>query len=208
MKNLKHYIIALFVLFGATSAFAQHSGIWKFQYDMGVPLGNTKDYISSFSARGFSVEGEGYVSENISIGGRAAWNVFYKDLGWVHEHITLNTDDNKSEADIYGYKKNYLNIVPLMVTSHYTFNSDRLIPYVGLGLGTYYIESRSQMGIYIFQTDAWHFGLAPEAGVVIPLGQTSNWGLNINVRYNWAAKTQDTDAQSWLNTSVGLSYFW
>jgi hypothetical protein len=56
--------------------------------------------------------------------------------------------------------------------------------------------------------DKWHFGLAPEAGVVIPFGQTSNWGLDLNVRYNWAAKTKDTDTQTWINTSVGISYFW
>lgn len=212
MKNIKKYIVALMVLFGtmATSGLmAQHSGIWHFQYDMGIPLGNTKDFTDAFSPRGFSLEGQGYVTENISVGGRIAWNVYYKDLGWQLMHYTLEADGgNKSEGDVYAYRKHYLNIMPLMATAHYTFNSDRLIPYVGLGVGTYYIEARRQTGIYIVSMDKWHFGLAPEAGVVIPFGQTSNWGLNLNVRYNWAAKTQDTETQSWINTSVGISYFW
>ena len=207
MKNIK-YIITLLVLITASTVFAQQSGIWKFQYDMGIPTGNTKDYINSFSARGLAIEGETYISENISIGGRAAWNVFYKNIGWVQEHIIINIDGNKSEGDIYGYEKRYINILPLMATAHYTFNNDKFIPYAGLGVGTYYIEKSKQMGIYIIPTDSWHFGLAPEAGIVIPLGKTSNWGINLNVRYNWAAKTKNIDAQSWLNTSVGLSYLW
>ncbi len=208
-KYIKHYIAALLILLGTSSVFAQHSGIWHFQYDMGIPMGNTKDFVSKFSARGFALEGQGYVTDNISIGGRFAWDVFYEDKGWTLEHVNYNLDgENKTGSDIYSYQKHYLNTMPLMATVHYTLNSDKVIPYFGLGVGTYYIEQRNQLGIYIFQQNKWHFGLSPEVGVTIPLGQTSNWGLNVNFRYNWAAKTKETDAQSWINTSVGFSYFW
>jgi outer membrane protein W len=209
--NIKYYVIGILLFFVSTSVSAQRSGMWHFQYDMGVPLGNTSDFVSNFSPRGFALEGQGYVSENFSVGGRIAWNVFYEDTGWTLETINPKSGDvgaGGESIDVYAYRKHYMNIMPLMVTGHYTFNSNKVIPYIGAGIGTYYIHQRNQVGIYIFDTDQWHFGVAPEAGIVIPFGQGSNWGVDINVRYNFAVKTKNYDSQTWLNTSVGLTYFW
>lgn len=207
-KYIKNYILGLLILLGTITVSAQNSGMWHFQYDMGVPLGSTSDFVSKFSPRGFAIEGQGYVTENISIGGRFAWDVYYEDMGWVDETTGISHDDMAAELTVHSYQKHYLNTMPLMVTAHYTLNSDKIIPYFGFGIGTFYVEERNQVGIFIIDKDTWHFGLAPEVGVTIPFGQTSNWGVNLNVRYNWAAKTKNYDTYTWLNTSVGVSYFW
>jgi hypothetical protein len=197
----KIFLILTISLFGST-AFSQGSGIWNFQWDMGFGVGETGDFVGQYSLRGFALEGRGYVTENLTVGGRWAWDVFYENYGWKTE------TSNDGQSTVYGYSRHYMNAMPIMVTGHYTFNSNKFIPYIGLGLGTYYIETRNMLGIYYIEQDAWHFGLAPEAGIIIPFGKTSNWGLNLNVRYNWAAKTKDEDQQTWINTSVGFSYFW
>ncbi len=203
MKMIKKiYLAAIIILLSSTAAFSQGSGIWNFQWDMGIGVGNTADFVGAYSVRGFALEGRGYVSENVTLGGRWAWDVFYENYGWT----TQKSEDGTTS--LYGYSRHYMNAMPIMATMHYTFNSSKIIPYIGFGIGTYYLETRNMLGIYYTQQKAWHFGLAPEAGVIIPFGQTSNWGLNVNFRFNWAAKTKDTDQQTWINPSVGFSYYW
>jgi len=203
MKMIKKiYLAVLITLLSSTAAFSQGSGIWNFQWDMGMGVGETADFVSQYSLRGFALEGRGYVTENITIGGRWAWDIFYENYGWTTEKY------NDGQTSVFGYKRHYMNTMPIMATAHYTFNSNKFIPYIGFGIGTYYIETRDMLGIYYLQEDAWHFGIAPEVGVIIPFGQTSNWGLNLNFRYNWAAKTKDTKQQTWINPSIGFSYFW
>ncbi len=199
MKKNKLILTIIFVATISFSSFSQGGGVWNFTWDIGFPVGSTSDFIGKASLRGFAIEGRGYVTDRILIGGRGAWNTFYEDFGWVTEDI------EGTSATINGFKRRYMNVIPIMVTGHYEFGHGLVLPYVGIGLGTYYIETRDMMGIYYVQQKAWHFGVYPEIGVVIPFG-SSNTGFNINAKYNYAAKTQDTDAQSWISLGIGLSY--
>ncbi len=197
MKKGKILLVGIFMmLFGATS-FGQGGGVWNFDWNMSFPMGNMTDFTSQPSFRGFSIEGRSFVTDKITLGGIGAWNVFYQNFGW-----TTETENNKT---IYGYKRRYINVMPLMATAHYYFSSGNIQPYIGFGLGTYYIESRDFMGIYYIQEKAWHFGVAPEVGASMLFG-SGNTGLNINFKYNMAAKTKDERAYSWLGVNVGISY--
>ena len=40
------------------------------------------------------------------------------------------------------------------------------------------------MGVYRIDNDNWHFGLAPEAGLIIPLDGDAS--LDLGARYNYA----------------------
>jgi len=197
MKKIKYISILVLLLSFGFSGYSQGGGIWNFQWAMGLPLGSTSDFIGQFSVRGFGIDGRGYVTDRITVGGRAAWNTFYENSGWVTEesdNITIN-----------GYKRRYINAVPLTVNSHYYFGFGAVLPYIGVGVGAYYIETRDFMGIYYLRESAWHFGVAPEIGVVIPFGN-SNTGINFAVKYNYAAKTKDTREISWLEIDLGIAY--
>lgn len=199
MKKNKILLIGIFLMLFGVSSFGQGGGFWNFNWNMGFPMGTeSTDFIDQPSFRGFSIEGRGFVTNTITVGGIAGWNVFYENFGWTTEYL----ENNKT---LYGYKRRSLNIMPLMVTAHYYFLQGSVQPYIGAGLGTYYIESRDMMGIYYLQDKGWHFGLAPEVGVVMPFG-SSNAGINVNFKYNLAAKTKDYDGYSWLGINVGISY--
>lgn len=197
MKKNKILLTGIFVILIGMSSFAQGGGIWNFNWNMGFPMGETADFIGQPSFRGFSIEGRGFVTNKITIGGIGAWNVFYENLGEV-----TNTAGTKT---INGYKRRYMNVMPLMVTGHYYFLQGSVQPYIGVGVGTYYIESRDFMGIYYVQGKDWHFGFAPEVGVVMPFAN-SNTGININFKYNMAAKTKEEASYTWLGVNVGISY--
>lgn len=200
MKKRNIFFTFIFIVTISISSFAQGGGIWNFNWDIGFPLGSTSDFIGKPSFRGFAVEGRGYVTDRLLVGGRGAWNTFYENKDWVTETLPDNPN-----ATIHGYQRNYMNIIPLMITGHYEFGYGAVLPYIGIGIGTYYIESRKYLGIYYVEDDAWHFGVYPEIGAVIPFG-SSNTAFNINAKYNYAAKTKDTEAQSWISLGVGLSY--
>jgi outer membrane protein W len=198
MKNIKAILIAALFSILSSFSFAQGGGLWNFQWDMGFGMGDTKTFVDGApSFRGASIEGRSYVTDNITLGGRVSWNTFYKNFGRVTR--------TQGTTTLTGYNKRYINDIPILFTGHYYFNSATVMPYIGLGIGTYYIETRDQMGIYYIEDKAWHFGLAPEVGVVVPFGN-SNTGATVNFRYNTAFKTKDTSAQSWLGISVGISY--
>ena len=61
------------------------------------------------------------------------------------------------------------------------------------------------MGIYYIQGKDWHFGVAPEIGIVMPFG-SGNTGMNVNFKYNMAAKTKNEPSYSWLGINIGISY--
>ena len=197
MKRIKIAALAITMISLSITGFAQGGGIWNFQWAIAFPMGETSDFIDQASVRGFGLEGRGYITDRITLGGRGAWQTFYKDFGWVTTEF--------ENATIHGYKRRYINTIPLTANAHYYFGYGLVLPYIGVGLGAYYIESRDYMGIYYVQEKAWHFGVAPEVGVVIPFGN-SNTGFNIAAKYQYAAKTKDTQSVSWIELNVGLSY--
>ncbi|MBU2553775.1 MAG: hypothetical protein KKF98_04890 [Bacteroidetes bacterium] len=199
MKRVKNIFVAAAMLFLSTTAFAQGGGMWNFDWNMAFPMGSTTDFVNQPTLRGFSLEGRGYVTDQITIGGIAGWTVFYQNNGWTQEPVG-------ETGTIHGYQRRYLNVMPIMVTGHYYFSQGSIMPYIGAGLGTYYIESRDFMGLYYTQGKDWHFGVAPEAGLVMYLGSSSNTGINLNFKYNMAAKTKNEDAYSWLGINIGITY--
>jgi len=197
MKRTINIVILFLLLIPGFSGYSQGGGIWNFQWVMGLPVGPTSDFVDQFSVRGLGIEGRGYVTDNLTIGGRAAWSTFYKDFGRVTESVGNYT--------INGYKRRYINAIPLTINAHYYFVNGIVMPYVGVGVGAYYVETRDFMGIYYLREKAWHFGVAPELGIEIPFG-SSNTGLNFAVKYNYAAKTKDTREVGWLEIDLGIAY--
>jgi hypothetical protein len=201
MKKIINKIALIILLFASTSVFSQGGGYWNFQWNMGFPVGGTTDFISQPSFRGFGLEGRGFVTDQLLVGGRIAWNVFYQDDEFTTRQVNETTV-------LHGYSQKYMNAVPLMVTGHYEFNQTggSVLPYVGVGIGTYYIQTRDFVSIYYVEDNTWHFGFYPEVGIVVPLGTNSNTGFNAAVQYNMAAKTSDSDAQNWIGVNIGFSY--
>lgn len=198
MKKINIILSSVFVVLFSLSSFSQGGGVWNFDWNVGFSLGETADFISTPSGRGFSIDGRGFVTDNITVGGIVGWNTFYENDGFV-------TVDYGSGVTLNGYKRKYINVLPIMINAHYYFAQTTVMPYAGVGVGTMYAERRDFMGIYYVQEKDWHFAVAPEVGIVFPFGG-SNSGINANVKYNYAAKTKDTQAVSFLSVNIGISY--
>ncbi len=193
-------LVAILVLGG--SAWAQsYSGyypqefLWGISWNVGIPTSNTKDYTDKTSFRGAGLEGRKFVKPDLTLGLSFSWNVFNEK--------SFRTDPVESTGgEISGTQFRTLNIFPLLANIHkYWGYYGGLRPYIGLGAGAYIIENRRELGLFSLQETNWHFGVAPEVGILMPSGRFLGF---FNVRYNYTTSAGMTPEQSYLGFNVGL----
>jgi hypothetical protein len=195
---MKYILAAILVLLVATSAFGQNK-ITALHYDISIPDGDLKNYISDTSWRGIGFDGRWFVSPDrpIALGISLGWQVFDE-----HTNQTFATEN----AALTGKQGRYVNSFPMMVTGHYYFgNKDRMWVFAGVGVGTYYTIQRFEVGVFALEEDNWHFGFYPELGVQIPVEQMEG-DIFISGRYNYALGSGDTvSGKSWDYTYWGIN---
>jgi outer membrane protein W len=189
----------LLVLLLGTDAYAQD--YWfGFEYNTVLPSGDVTDFTGDWSWRGGSFGGRRMVRDNTSVGFWAGWHVMNEVSA---ETVSIRGADNS--LDFSGTQYRYLNSFPIMVNAHwYGGTMGRLRPYVGVNVGTYFIERRVEVGLFLFDDDNWHFGLAPEAGFTFPIGWRAR-GL-FNARFNWAASAGGSGDITYWNLGFGIAW--
>jgi len=193
-------VIAIFFII-APNLFAQDY-LMNLTYNMAQPLGNTKEFVDEFSFRGLGFEGRNFSKKNFSFGFNFGWNII--------DHQTNETVQLENGA-ISGRQVRYINSFPFHLTGHYYLGGrrDPVRFFGGLGIGTYYIIQRFELGVTAIENDRWHFGLAPEIGILVPAGDIM---LIASIKYNHAfdsGKTvfgDDDNTQSYIGFNVGIGF--
>jgi opacity protein-like surface antigen len=205
MRLLKRALASVALLVGISGEAQAQDWWWGITYNMSatssLPGSSDSDvsFVDDFSFRGIGLEAR-YVPTrggNLSYGFSGSWNV-----------LNEKTDEvvNLPGAAISGTQLRYFNAVPLLVNAHYYFGSRGGIrPYAGINAGTYWIERRVDIGISSIKDDNWHFGWAPELGVIVPLGRPEV-ALIANTRYNWAFSAGGSGDQKYWGFNIGLMY--
>lgn len=168
-------------------------------YDVSVPLGDLTDYIDKTSWRGFGLEGRWLVKPNIALGLAWHWNTFYKTTDETIEITNGHVTGNQFRV-FYGS--------PIMATAFWyprsPLDNPSFMPYIGIGAGTIWTKQRLEIGIVAFEESAWHFGVTPEIGVMVPVGYYTN--LIMGARYNYAFESGDSPEYQWFTFSVGFAW--
>jgi len=204
---MKLKFITIILMFISVNLFAQDF-LGILSYNTALPMGKTSDFISDYSWKGFAFEGRTFTNRNWSFGGIFGWNVF-------NEKSTdlVNIDRENTASDVQGTQVRYINSFPIMANGHYYFGKrrDAARLYLGLAVGVYYITQRFEIGVFGLESNNWHFGLAPEAGVLIALGRTT--ALTLSAKYNYAFDAGNTvygdpdNSQSYLGINIGLAFY-
>ena len=196
MRTILAVFLVLVLCAGAVNA-ADMIGVVT--YDVSFPLGDTKDFIDNESWRGIGLEGRWLVTDKIALGVSWHWNTFYEK---TDELIDINN------GHVSGNQYRILYTTPLMATAYWYPNSPldkpRYMPYLGIGLGTIWTKERLEIGVVAFEDSAWHFGLTPEAGLMIPIGYYTDFFTS--VRYNYAFKSGDSPEYQWWSLNVGFAW--
>jgi outer membrane protein W len=210
MNAIKGIIASLALLLVFTGEAQAQDWWWGITYNMSatssLPPNSDSDinFIEDFSFRGLGIEAR-YVPDrdaNYSFGFNVGWNVLNEKNDFGDKRNTISLPN----ADISGTQLRYFNTVPLLANASYYFG-DRggIRPYVGVNAGTYYIERRVDIGVSAVVDDAWHFGWAPEVGLVVPLGRPEV-ALLTTIRYNWAFSAGGSGDQKFWGFNIGIAY--
>jgi hypothetical protein len=191
MKPLYYLTAAFLLLTSVTSAQATYLGG---TYSIGIPLGGIDNYISSPSFRGANFEGLKELNSNLAVGWILGWNVFSEKR--VNEVYTY---DNLTMT---GTQFRYMNLFPMLVRGLYEFGTmEGTRPYIGAGTGVTADIVKTNIGLYSFQKTGWHFTVAPELGIKIPLGYGS---VTTSLRYTYCVKTKEINDFSYFSLNLGM----
>ena len=172
--------------------------IYNINWNIGIPTSDLKDFLSDedISLGGVSVDYRRFIQDNITVGGYFAWDFFN---GSTQEMI--NIDD----VDVSGFQRMFVNSFPIMLNSHYYFKKQGDVrPYGGIGLGVVRSLQRVSIGTFDFQNNNWHFGLYPEVGLLIPVGEYGN--AMVGGKYMVAFATNDSIDYTYFSINIGISY--
>jgi len=190
-------VVALLLAISAVQPLeAQRAGGWSWssQYSTVLGVGDTGDFAGGLSWRGVTFDVERATSDNVTLGLTFGWHV-------LDEQNTGTTQF--PQGAISGTAFRYINSAPILLTGNYFFGDRTSIrPYVGAGAGTYWIENRTEAGVFYVDDSNWHFGLLGEAGILIP--RPGGAGITLSARYNWALETNDTERQ-YMTFSIGYT---
>ncbi len=205
---MKKAILSIFILVSTVSSFAQFGNLLNFnsgglimvQWDMAIPTGQTRDFISNGTFKGISIDYRHCYRNNFIIGGRTGWTGFYENKGL--------TDIENGITKVYSRLEHKINAAPILFVVDYMVPSNKFITYAGIGVGGYFINSLvSSDKLGNKNTNTFHFGVSPEVGITIPF-IISNFGLNVSTRYNFVLKTSKTTNFSWFDFNIGLSFMY
>lgn len=198
MKKIFMICLLLYVVaIGRTNA-----QILTVNYRMAAPLGNSHDFISKMSFRGMSTDYHYYLSEHFAVGLSLGWNTYYKHLDYHTNNFMLRGE----KVTITGDQFRYLNVVPVLVSARYQFTKGdaAVLPYIGVGIGTNWAESRLETGDFVAKEKGWQFAVAPEIGMIIPF---CDWvGMNIGAQYQYSAKANGLPDLQDFGVKVGLAF--
>ncbi len=200
---MKKILISALVIAGFAMNVNAQTSYWTFSWPISMGIGSTNEYIEKTSFRGISITGASFLTDNISIGGEWSWEVFdeiKRDL----PPREITTDG--VTGNISGTEYRYLNTIPIFVNSHYYIGENgALRPFVGMGIGTVYVDQRTDIGFVSIQSQTWRFGVQPEVGVFIPMG-LSGVGVSLKAKYRYATKTSDVEALNMFSFGIGFGF--
>jgi hypothetical protein len=192
---MKKIFLILFAIISIQQINAQ-GGYFALTYSVGVPMGDLKEYIDQVSYRGANMEFYWHVKPNLDAGLEVGWNVFYSK-----EDKATYTQES---ASITGTQFRYTNAVPLIAGVRWRKQSDKITPYIGVGIGTTSVNRSTDFGLYRIYTNTWQFCVRPEAGLMYSLG--GGTAATLGVKYYANFENDKLTAQPYLAIQAGLVF--
>jgi outer membrane protein W len=195
---MKIKILALIITSLSLQIFSQDllTGI---TYSIAVPTGETKNFINKTSFAGLTLDLRKFISYDVSVDFLLGWNAFEEQS---KELISI------PNADISGTQNRLMNSFPMMIATHYYFGEGvEFRPFIGVGVGTYYIYQQFEFGLTELESSKWHFGFEIDTGMVYLLETIYAF---TNIRYHFAFKAENDisrklTAYSYFAFNIGLA---
>lgn len=163
-------------------------------YSASITVPGHKNYINAGSYKGANFEGLKEIGPKYALGWILGWNEFKeKRLNEVYLY------DNQR---LTGTQYRYMKLIPMLARGIYEFGvTGQTRTFIGSGVGFTADRTRTNIDLFSFQKSGWHFTVAPELGIKIPLGHTCITG---SVRYLYGVRTAELSRISYFTLNIGL----
>jgi hypothetical protein len=205
MRHRTIFLAALALALAIRPARAQDDWWWSASWSVApvasLPLaaGSSAEFLDGSSLRGLSVEGHRLPRPD------SRWSIGFS-VGWQAWDGESSEPVPVGGSVVSGRHLRYQNVFPVLAIGRlYARGPAALRPWLGLGAGGYVIERRVETGPVRIEDTPWHAGLAPEAGLLIPIAGDA-WAAVAGVRYNWVFSASGRGEQSWVALSLGVAY--
>ena len=196
MKKLLTTIVA--VLIWSISFGQGQEMLVSFNYNPATGYGDLNAFANGTSWKGWSIEGRKFLVDEVSFGAYLGYNGFFEERDRDLYDIDNTTINAKTWRYVYS--------LPILATAHYYVGEGVVRPYLGLGVGLYYLEQEIQFGILRISEDYWKFGLAPELGFFIPFGVGSNVGTLLNAKFHQVFYNEGNIGNlNYINYNIGIA---
>ena len=195
MKKRALFVIPIALLL-SSGAHAQDF-FWGVSYGMSTPFSDTKEFTEGTSWRNMGIDLLAVVNPNTTVGVSFGWNVF---------NDTTSAVSSRDNVDVQGTQFRYINSLPILLNfRRYMGTRGGPRPYIGVGVGPHLMKERVDVGLWTISDNIWHFGVAPEVGLVVPMGPVVK-GF-INAKYHYAAAAGDAGrSHSYLGFNIGFAW--
>ncbi|HEY8513641.1 MAG TPA: hypothetical protein VIL31_16895 [Cyclobacteriaceae bacterium] len=160
-----------------------------------MPLSNT-DWIDESTGKGVRFGYRKLISDKFAAGIDYTWatyDQYYPTTTFVDGTRTITTD-------YFNYVYSY----GLTVSGQYfmPFSTERVMPFVGLGLGAQLNRYFQYYNIYTDDDQVWGFLGRPEVGVLFPFG--GKWGATVAAHYTFSTAKSEYFGYDGFN-SIGFN---
>ncbi len=177
MKNFKIGFLFVLVLLSSITNAQQGETKFSFNYSVGLPMSDFKNYVSSTSFRGFNASILHGVSDKVSVGLEAGFQDFYQKYPRQLYHFS----DGSDVSAVVSYT---IQTIPVLAKAKYNFNTEsRIQPYAAIGVGGNLVAYNQLYGQFGEQQTKFGFAARPEAGLFIPFRNKVS-GFGIGASYN------------------------
>lgn len=164
-----------------------------------LPLGSSSEFVDQLGIPGASVEVQLLALAPIRFGALVAWHtISQKEPGLFQD----------GPVAVSGLQVRELSGNHLQARVHYVLGEKKpaqgkaqFLPYVAAGLGGARSVRRVDIGIDRVIEEGWHFVVAPEAGLELPLGPVT---VIASARLNYLFQAGNNPEQMYLNFNLGV----
>lgn len=157
--------------------------IYSLNYQMSIPLGSSRDFVSKASFEGININWAYFVTNHLTVGVDLTYNNYHQKIG---QQIYRPNDFTAINAAQYRYTQ----VFPLKAQVKYFFTPNRFIKtYAGLGIGALSAGEHTIIQDIDIWNNNWGFLVSPEIGMLIPFGRDAMWGANVTAGYNYSTNS-------------------
>jgi hypothetical protein len=185
------FLIALFLSLAFYRANAQHALEVHAGYEMNIPSGSFRNYITDPAYKGFTVSLAYPFNEQFSLGLAVSYNDYYQKYG-------RKVYSDGEGSDISAVVSNSVQQVPIMITAGYTLLKTGIVrPYVGASGGINLASFDQYLGEFDNPESKLKPIVAGDAGVYIMLSRYSLTAIKLGGGYQYAPFDKGIDLSNW-----------